>query len=79
MEVVESVNRVHPAAPTPRDGARAQTVIYATRNKPAATQGRKGGQTREIDVRGSGASSALTPVSSFDPTVRGSDSHAAHA
>ncbi|KYN06962.1 hypothetical protein ALC62_02085 [Cyphomyrmex costatus] len=36
-------------------------------------------RAREIDVRGSRAGSALTPASSFDPTIRGSDSHAAHA
>jgi len=71
-EMVESVDRVHPTAPTSgREGA--DRVIRDT-DEPTATL-----RAREIDVRGSGAGSALTPASSFDPTIRGSDSHAAHA
>lgn len=65
--------------PNPPDcthlGTRGRRPCYTRRTgKPTVTLG-----TREIDVRGSGAGSALTPVSSFDPTIRGSDSHAAHA
>lgn len=44
--------------------ARAQTVLRDT-DEATVTPG-----TREIDVRGSGAGSALTPTSSFDPRPR---------